>query len=260
MARKPFDLSKARVLISNDDGIDASGIKVLEKVVRKVAGEVWVMAPETEQSAVSHSITMRRPLKIKKLSERRYCVDGTPADSVMMAVRDVMEGNRPDLLLTGINRGGNLGEDVLYSGTVGAAKEGAMAGIRSIALSQEYKDGNDVHWETSEHWLERVLLQVLSLDEDPGIILNINFPSVKSAFVTGIEATLQGQRKMGREIMKETDPRGGHFRWVGANQTEMSEPGTDIDAISRGAISVTPLSLDITHTGSLDKLRAKLSD
>src|SRR6201996_1010684 len=133
---KPIDLSRARILVSNDDGIDAPGIKVLEEVARSLSDDVWVVAPESEQSAVAHSLTIRRPLRMRQVGERHYAVDGTPTDSVLLGARQLLAEKRPDLVLSGINRGSNLGDDVTYSGTVAAAMEVAMLGIPSIALSQ----------------------------------------------------------------------------------------------------------------------------
>lgn len=145
------DISRARVLISNDDGVHAPGLKMLEKVMRKMAKDVWVVAPETEQSAAAHSLTLRRPLRIRKLTARRFAVDGTPTDSVLMGINQVMKDNPPDLVLSGVNRGGNMGDDVTYSGTVAAALEGTLMGLPPIALSQVTEDGHPTKWSTAEH-------------------------------------------------------------------------------------------------------------
>ena len=176
MPARPLDLSRARVLISNDDGIHAPGLRVLERVVRRLAKEVWVVAPEHEQSAASHSLTLRRPLRIRKLSGRRYAVDGTPTDSVLLAVREIMKDRAPDLVLSGINRGGNLGEDVTYSGTIAAAMEGALLGIPAIALSQLSENGRPVKWGTAEHHLADVLERLTSAPWPPGILMNGQLP------------------------------------------------------------------------------------
>ena len=150
MARNSVDLKKARVLVSNDDGINAPGLKLLEKILASLVRELWVVAPETEQSASSHSLTLRRPLRIRQLSGHRFAIDGTPTDSVLMAINELMTATPPDLVISGINRGGNLGEGVTYSGTVAAAMEGTLLGVPSIAFSQIYDGNHPVKWATAE--------------------------------------------------------------------------------------------------------------
>ena len=259
MARvtKPLKLKRARVLISNDDGIEAPGLKLLERLVRPLAAEVWVVAPESEQSAAGHSLTLRRPLRIRKISPRRYAVDGTPTDSVLMGVNKIMRDCRPDLVLSGINRGGNLGEDVTYSGTVAAAMEGTLLGIPSIALSQVTDNGRKPRWTATEEWLGEVVKRLCAVPWPRNVLINVNFPDADAGAVTGIEATLQGRRKIGDELAEGVDPRGDTYFWIGNQRTEdRYKPGTDLEAVSRGAISVTPLALDLTHKPSLRKLKA----
>lgn len=256
MNRRHIDLSQARVLISNDDGVHSPGIKVLEKAVRAVAREVWVVAPETEQSATSHSLTLRRPLRIRNVSDGRFAVDGTPTDSVLLGVNRVMKDLRPDIVMSGVNRGGNLGEDVHYSGTVAAAMEGALLGIPSVAFSQEYDDNRNVTWETSEFWMPKILERLSSYDFNPAILLNINIPDCPPDEVLDMEVTRQGRRKIGGEIQQGHDPRGDAYYWVGVQRDEEEfQPGTDLDACRRKVISVTPLSLDLTAGRELDRLR-----
>jgi len=250
------DLGKARVLISNDDGIDAPGLKVLEKVMRKLAGEVWVVAPETEQSAASHSLTLRQPLRIRKVSKYRYAVSGTPTDSVLLGVNQVMKDCRPDLVLSGVNRGGNLGEDVTYSGTVAAAMEGTLLGIPSVALSQVTLDRHPVKWSTTEQWLKPVLDGLSQMAFPPSVLVNVNFPDVPAKSVSGIEVTFQGRRKIGGDLQPGVDPRGDAYFWVGPQRTEdRFRKGTDLEAINRGAVAVTPLSVDMTHKPTLKSLK-----
>ncbi|MEK9671231.1 MAG: 5'/3'-nucleotidase SurE [Rhodospirillaceae bacterium] len=253
--RRRIDLRQARVLISNDDGIHAPGLRILEQAVRKLAREVWVVAPETEQSATSHSLTLRRPLRIRNVSEGRYAVDGTPTDSVLLGVLEVIAGKRPDVVMSGVNRGGNLGEDVHYSGTVAAAMEGALLGIPSIALSQEYDDRRNVIWETSEHWVPRILEKLFEHDFPPAALVNVNLPNCRPEDVQGTEITRQGKRKIGGEIRKGTDPRGEDYYWVGAQRDEERfQKGTDLEACIRNVISVTPLSMDLTADGEMAAL------
>lgn len=256
MTSRRIDLSQARVLISNDDGVHAPGIKILEHAVTALAREVWVVAPETEQSATSHSLTLRRPLRIRNVSDGRYAVDGTPTDSVLLGVNRVMAKVRPDIVISGVNRGANLGEDVHYSGTVAAAMEGALLGIPSIAFSQEYDDNRNVIWETSERWVPEVLKQLVDYAFDPAVLLNINLPDCGPDEVEGIEVTRQGRRKIGGEIQDGRDPRGEAYYWVGIQRDEEKfQQGTDLDACLRNVISVTPLTLDLTAGSELDRLR-----
>lgn len=256
MASRRIDLSQARVLISNDDGIHSPGIKVLEKAVGAVAREVWTVAPETEQSATSHSLTLRRPLRIRNVSDRRYAVDGTPTDSVLLGVLKVMDGHPPDIVMSGVNRGGNLGEDVHYSGTVAAAMEGSLLGIPSIAFSQVYDDDRNVIWETAEHWVPEVLRRLSDFEYAPGGLLNVNIPDCTAEQITGIEVTRQGRRKIGGDIQNGHDPRGEPYFWVGVQRDEQKfQAGTDLEACLRNAIAITPLTMDLTAVSELDRLR-----
>ena len=215
-----MNLKRARVLISNDDGINAPGLRVLERVAAKMFKEVWVVAPESEQSATSHSLTLRRPLRIRRLAKRRYAVDGTPTDSVLLGVQEVMKSERPDVVLSGINRGGNLGEDISYSGTVAAAMEGTLLGLPSVALSQYYKNRRKVSWKTAEVWMARVLKSLLQEDWPAGVLMNVNFPDVPPGAVTGIQFSRQGRRKIGGEVTEGLDPRGDKYFWVGSQRNE----------------------------------------
>ena len=254
-----MNLSRSRVLISNDDGITAPGLKVLVRAAKTLFKEVWVVAPETEQSATSHSLTLRRPLRIRKVGARQFAVDGTPTDSVLLGVQEVMKDARPDIVLSGINRGGNLGEDITYSGTVAAAMEGTLLGIRSVALSQFYHDRQVVPWKTAEVWTVKVLKQLAKADWPDGVLMNVNFPDVPANKVTGVEAVRQGRRKIGGELQPGTDPRGDAYFWVGASRDEEKfRPGSDLEAVERGAVAVTPLTMDLTHASSLRKLKGAL--
>jgi len=214
-----FDLSTARVLVSNDDGIHAKGLKLLEKALRGVVGEIWTVAPETEQSAASHSLTMRRP---------------------------------PDLVLSGINRGGNMGEDAIYSGTVAAAREGALLGFRSAALSLTYANGQPARWPTAERWLRPVLDRLAAASWPAGVVMNVNFPDVDADAVTGMEVTVQGRRKIGGALVPIADPAGRQYFWIGHGRDEdRYRKGTDLEAVNRGAVSVTPLGNDLTHRATM---------
>jgi len=249
-------LSQSRVLISNDDGIHAPGLKVLERAAREIFKEVWVVAPETEQSGASHSLTLRRPLRIRQVEARRYAVDGTPTDSVLLGIQKVMRAAPPDVVLSGINCGGNLGEDITYSGTVAAAIEGCLLGLPSVALSQYYTDRQNISWDVAETWTPRVLEILFDLDWPPGVIMNVNYPNVSCDMVSGIEAAGQGRRKIGGALTEGQDPRGDQYYWVGPQRAEdLFEAGTDLKAVTNGSIAITPLSLDLTHQSMLRNMK-----
>lgn len=251
-----IDLSQARVLISNDDGIHAPGLKVLEHIAKKVCKEVWIVAPETEQSATGHSLTLRRPLRIHKHADKHYSVDGTPTDCVLLALNEIMKECPPDLVLSGVNKGWNLGEDVTYSGTVAAAMEATILGVPAIAFSQSFKDVHRVKWSTAENHGQEVLTKLISMGWPKNTLMNVNFPDVISKSVKGIEFARQGRRKIGDELSKRQDPRGEDYFWVGALQSDDNFlEGTDLYAVENGSISVTPISLDFTDYETLKRLQ-----
>jgi len=254
------DLRSARVLISNDDGIDAPGIKALERAMKRIAGEVWVIAPETEQSAAGHSLTIRSPLRIRKVSKHKYALDGTPTDAVLLGVQHIMKNSPPDIVISGINRGGNLGEDVTYSGTVAAAMEGTLLRIPSVAVSLVTPNGAKSHWKTAEDYICKVMEKVSGLNFPRGVFLNVNIPDCPTSDVTGIEITKQGRRKIGCELLENLDPRGNPYYWIGAQRDEeRSRSGTDLEAVGRNVVSITALSLDLTHTGLSKALKETFS-
>ncbi len=249
------DLSEARILVSNDDGIHAPGIKLLEKVARSLCKDVWVVAPESEQSAAGHSLTIRRPLRVRQVSRRRYAVDGTPTDAVLLGINHVLRDKRPTLVLSGVNRGGNLGEDVTYSGTVAAAMEATILGVPAIAFSQYYGPDHPIRWTTAEHWAPEIIRRVTQVGWGRNVLINVNFPDVPADKVTGIEVVRQGKRKIGDDLAERLDPRGEPYIWIGAQRAEdRSTKGTDIEAVVRGAVSVTPLCVDLTDRGTMDSL------
>ncbi len=255
MASNIVDLSKARVLVSNDDGINAPGLKILEKIAREIAAEVWVVAPETEQSAASHSLTRMRPLRIRQVSERRFAVDGSPTDCALLGIRKILADNPPDIVLSGINPGGNLCDDVTYSGTIAVAMEGALLGIPGIAMSLAHEGTRPMRWATVEHWAPRVLKSLTETGWPKNVVLNLNFPNIPSDAVTGIEITAQGAGKTGQGITEEVDPHGNDIFWLGTeNHEDRVRDGDDVQAIKRGAVSITPLCLDLTHRPSIKAL------
>ena len=244
-----------RILLTNDDGIHAEGLKALERIARTLSDDIWVVAPAEENSGAGHSLTLTRPVRLFQHDERHWSVSGTPTDSVTMALRKVLPAP-PDLILSGVNRGANLGDDVTYSGTVSAAFEGALAGIRSIALSQVYaREGmaDTVPFAVAEAWGERVLRPLLGAPFAERTLVNVNFPAIEPEAIQGIRVVKQGFHDYARgSVVEGTDPRGYHYFWFGLHGIEHT-PGhaTDLEAIADGYIAVTPLQLDLTHTGSL---------
>src|SRR5678816_4375150 len=177
-----------RILLTNDDGVNARGLRLLEAVARSLSDDVWIVAPIEEQSGAGHSLTLTTPVRLRRHDERRFLVTGTPTDAVMLALAHVMKEFPPDLILSGINRGANLAEDVTYSGTVSAAMEGALAGVPSIALSQAYSRegmGDTVPFAAAEAWAERTLSQLLDFETGPGTLINVNFPALPPEDVKG---------------------------------------------------------------------------
>ena len=256
MFELPVDLSKARILVTNDDGIHAQGLKVLETIARSLTDDVWVVAPEMEQSAASHSLTINRPLRLRKLDEKRFTVDGTPTDCVLLAVNHVMKDARPTLVLSGVNQGSNIGEDVTYSGTIAAAMEAMLLGVPAIAMSQHYESGSPIDWSAAEAWGAEVVRKAVTVAWPKNVLLNVNFPSCKADKVTGVQVVRHGKRKIGDELLERVDPRGKPYIWIGTLRGEADvAPDTDIHVVFSGGISVTPIYLDLTHTPTLQTLR-----
>ena len=255
MIPSPIDLSSIRILVTNDDGVHAPGIAVLEQIARSLSDDIWVVAPETEQSGAGHSLTLQRPLRVNELGPKRFAVNGTPTDCVMLAVNEIMKGRRPALLLSGVNRGANLGEDITYSGTVAAAMEGTLLTVPSIALSLVTQDGEEPRWATPLRHAGDIIRRLVAAPWPANTLMNVNFPDCDPDRVTAIRAVRQGQRKIGGGMVKNIDPRGRPYYWVGtAREEDASAPGTDINTVYGGAIAVTPISMDLTHHAGLAEL------
>jgi 5'-nucleotidase len=256
MPKAPADLGRARILVTNDDGINAPGLKVLERIARALSPDVWVVAPEMEQSGAGHSLTLRRPLQVRRLSKRRFAVDGTPTDCVLLAATRIVRGRRPDLVLSGVNRGVNLGEDVTYSGTIAAAMEATLLDMPAVALSQARNRQLPVHWGTAEAHGPEVIRKLLSFGWPAGVLMNVNFPNVTAENVTGVRLGRQGRRISNIEVVEASDPGGRPYLWIGDFSDDAARrQDTDLAAIADGAIAVTPLHLDLTHLATLRKLR-----
>jgi len=257
MAEGTIDLARCRILISNDDGISSPGIAALEAIARDLSGEVWVVAPEQEQSGASHSLTTRHPLRIREIAPRRYAVDGTPTDCVLIAVKRLLRDRPPDLVLSGINAGSNVGEDLTYSGTVAAAMEATLLGIPAMALSQEYRDRNDVPWQTGDAFAPEIIRRLLRLSWPDSTLYNINFPAVPPGEAVGFAVTSQGRRAIADNLTERVDPRGRPYYWIGPvrDYGGAAEPGTDVAALAANRISITPIHLDLTNVPVLAALR-----
>jgi len=253
-----------RILLTNDDGVNARGLKLLETVARRFSDDVWIVAPTEEQSGAGHSLTLTTPVRLRRHDDRRFSVTGTPTDAVMLALAHIMKDSPPDVILSGINRGANLAEDVTYSGTVSAAIEGALAGVRSIALSQAYSRegmGDTVPFAAAEAWAERVLGPLLEFATEPRTLININFPAIAPDEVKGVRVCRQGLRDYGRlRIVQRTDPRGYDYYWFGLGpMVETPGHSTDLEAVADGYVSVSPLHLDLTHEASLEPLHKRIA-
>lgn len=257
-----------RILITNDDGINAPGLQVLHELATELAGpsgEVWTVAPAFEQSGVGHCISYTQPMMVSQMGPRRFAVQGSPADCVLVGVHDVLNETLPDLVLSGVNRGNNSAENAVYSGTVGAAMEAALQGVPAIALSQYYGPANrdlDDQFEAARvhglDMLRRVLDKGVWSKDDYGIFYNVNFPPVPAADVKGLRAAPQGfRRDMGFGVQPHHSPSGRRFLWVtGAPQQQPTSPGSDADLNLQGYISVTPMRADLTAHDALDALKA----
>jgi len=255
MDRRKIDLRKARILVTNDDGIHAPGLKALERIARTLTRDVWVVAPETEQSATSHSLTLRRPLRPRRLGPRRFAVDGTPTDCVLVARHDLLTGRPPDMVLSGINHGGNLGEDVTYSGTIAAAMEGAILGIRAVAFSQVRDGDKKLAWTTALRFAPDILRRLAAIRWTKDMLVNVNFPACSPDKVRGVHACRQGRRTQGTSISRGVDPGGHPYIWVGNFRSDASTGrNTDLSVVEAGGIAVTPLHLDLTHKKTLRDL------
>jgi 5'-nucleotidase len=244
-----------RILLTNDDGINAPGLAVLEAIAGRLSEDVWVCAPADENSGAGHSLTLNAPVRLREHGPRRFSVTGTPTDAVNLALRKLFADKGPDLVISGINNGENLADDVTYSGTISAAMEAALAGIPAVAMSQALRDAGH-GFAAAEAWAAQVLAPLLDLQMAKRTVVNINFPALPAAKVKGIRVVRQGFHDYARgSLIEGTDPRGRPYYWFGLHDIEHTlDHGTDLEAVNEGYVSITPLQLDLTHHASIGSL------
>jgi 5'-nucleotidase len=248
-----------RILITNDDGIHSEGLDICAEIGRVLSDDVWIVAPEFDQSGVSHSLSLNDPLRLREVGERRYAVKGTPTDCVIMGAKHILKGKPPDLVLSGVNRGRNAGEDVIYSGTVAGAVEGTILGFPSIALSQAYmsRSPQPPHWETAVKFAPDIIRRALEAGIPRDVLINVNFPNCAPNEVKGIAVSGQGRNRQERlQIEARQDGRGNSYYWIMYVRMRGQPPtdSTDISALAGNRIAVTPLRLDMTDESFMTKL------
>jgi 5'-nucleotidase len=247
-----------RILVTNDDGIHSPGIEACVRIAETLSKDVWVVAPETDQSGVAHSLSLSDPLRLRKIGDKRFAVKGTPTDCVIMAVRHIIEDKRPDLVLSGVNKGQNIAEDVTYSGTVAGAMEGTILGIPSVALSQCYgpKTRDAQNYATAEVHAPNLIRRILKEGMPTGVLVNVNFPDCPPEEVVGIAATTQGRRD--QELLRiepRFDGRNNPYYWIGFSRKQYDhQNGSDMQAVAQKRISVTPLNIDLTDEPFMTQL------
>lgn len=252
-----------RILITNDDGIMAEGLTALERIAARLSDDVWVVAPELEQSGASRALTLTAPVRVRKLEDRRFAVSGTPTDCVMLAMAELVEGAKPDLVLSGVNRGQNLGEDITVSGTVAGAIQGMVYGMKSIALSQcltYFEDRERAYYETAEAYAPGIIQRLLEEGWPDDVVMNLNFPDLPPDQVKEVEVTRQGRRDIEHtHSERRVDLRGRAYYWMNfEGRRPRMDDGSDIAAVAKGKISVTPIHIDLTHQPTVHALKGVL--
>lgn len=251
-----------RILLTNDDGVEAPGLVALQAIAGELSDDVWLVAPETDQSGAAHSLTLHEPMRLRKLKDRVYAVKGTPTDCVIMGVRFLLSDHRPDLILSGVNAGQNMADDVTYSGTIAGAIEGTLLGIPSIALSLSMKHSapGSARWETPMQHAPGLIRRLLEIGWPKGVFINVNFPDRDPEDVGDVVVTEQGKRDPDfLQIVDRMDTRGNPYYWLGFKE-RLSPPGsgTDLRALQLGHISVTPLNVNMTDRPTTERLREQL--
>jgi 5'-nucleotidase len=249
-----------RILCTNDDGIHAPGLKIVEQIAKALSDDVWVVAPELDQSGVSHSLSLNDPLRLREIGPRHFAVRGTPTDCVIMGARHILLDKQPDLVLSGVNKGRNVAEDVVYSGTIAGALEGTILGFPSVALSQEFsmETRHAPLWDTALKFGPDVLRKVIAAGVPKNTVINVNFPACVADDVQGVRVTRQGKRNQGfLRVDERRDGRGNPYFWIGFERIVVADTpaeGTDLAALAARYVSVTPLRLDRTDDEFSDAL------
>ena len=248
-----------RILVTNDDGIHSEGLDICAEIARSLAEDVWIVAPEHDQSGVAHSLSLNDPLRLRQVADNRYAVRGTPTDCIIMGARHVLDGKQIDLILSGVNRGRNVGEDVIYSGTVAGAMEGTILDIPSIALSQSYnsRSGQAPFWETCLRFAPDIIRKVLAQGVRRDVLVNVNFPNCRPEEVKGVVVVPLGRRRQERlHVDKRHDGRGNPYYWIAYSRQTVfqADRGSDMEAIDNNCIAVTPLKIDITDQPTMSGL------
>ncbi len=248
-----------RILITNDDGINAEGLAVLERIAAVLSKDVWVVAPEVEQSGAAHSLTLHLPVRVRKIAAKRYAVSGTPTDCVLLGLKEIIKGKAVDLVLSGVNCSSNVGDDVTYSGTVAGAMEGTNLDVPSIALSQASEDRENVPWEVAEKFAPGLIRDLLAEGWPQGSLINVNFPECAPGKVKGVRVCPQGKRLVNVALSERFDPKGRPYFWIGGDRENKADRNdVDIVLLEEGYITVTPLSMDLTDHKTMQNLKASL--
>jgi len=253
-----------RILCTNDDGVHAPGLKIVEQIARALSDDVWIVAPELDQSGVSHSLSLNDPLRLREVGPRHFAVRGTPTDCVIMGARHILGEKRPDLVLSGVNKGRNVAEDVVYSGTIAGALEGTILGLPSFALSQEFTQESRENplWDTALHFGTPIIRKVIDAGVPRDTVINVNFPACPPQEVAGVCVTRQGKRNLGfLKVDQRRDGRGNPYFWIGFERlarVDVPAAGTDLWALASRYVSVTPLRLDRTDEVFSETLTATL--
>ncbi len=254
MSGPPLDLQGCRILLANDDGFDSAGLDVLRRIALEITEDVWICAPDREQSARSHALTIDRPLRLRERAERVFTVDGTPTDCVLIALNRLLADHPPDLVLSGVNHGYNIADDVSYSGTLAVAMEATLLGFPAIALSQEIA-GDEPDWRLALDRGADLIRRCVSVPWRRGTFLSINFPDRAPEACTGVVATPHGERKVGDNLFERIDPRGRPYFWIGGlRPSEQADPASDVGVLQAGGIAVTALSLDWNEPETTSRL------
>lgn len=258
LIRNRSSADNIRILITNDDGINADGLRVLERIARTLSNDVWVVAPEMEQSGAAHSLTLHLPVRVRKIAAKRYAVSGTPTDCVLLALKEIIPvKHKPvTLILSGVNRGSNVADDVTYSGTIAAAMEGTILKVPSIALSLHCRDAGKIHWQTAERYAPEIINKLISVGWGENTLINLNFPNCAAEHVRDVKVCSQGKRLVNIKLSERTDPKGRPYFWLGGDRDDTPEKmGVDIDYLQSDHITITPINMDLTDYKAMENIR-----